>query len=171
MQIKYAEFWFFIFKFKFLEQSIPDRHPDCWVINILEYSRIVPTGIFTVYYCVLKLGGRFHFSSSILHNILGTYMLTFFCKIQMEWSKWKTPDLFLTFSVQILIITRHILEILAIHVQRVHQKVLTCSGNSNFGQNTLWNKIIPHTDHVLEADKCMLNTSQDTERHFSLKCL
>ena len=37
MQLKCAEFWFFILKFKFLEQSIPNTHQDHSVINILEY--------------------------------------------------------------------------------------------------------------------------------------
>ena len=37
MQFKCAEFWFFMLKFKFLEQSILDAHQDCSVINILEY--------------------------------------------------------------------------------------------------------------------------------------
>ena len=37
MQIKFTEFWFFILKFKFLEQSVPGAQPDCSVISILEY--------------------------------------------------------------------------------------------------------------------------------------
>ena len=36
-QIKSSGFWFFKLEFKFQKQSIPDAHPDSWVINILKY--------------------------------------------------------------------------------------------------------------------------------------
>ena len=38
MQAEWLDFCFF----KFLNQSVPDVQPDCWVINILKYFWNIP---------------------------------------------------------------------------------------------------------------------------------
>ena len=100
-QIKSSDFWFFKLEFKFRKQSVPDAHPDSWVINILKYFWNIQQLYQEVY---LQFKGTWLFKCKQNGQIL--YFSSFWSSpYQMhnqivEWSaSWNISGIFLEYSV------------------------------------------------------------------------